>query len=234
MKAQALQRRIEQRQAEERRREAERRQTAESKREQEEAARRAAEAEELEAKPRLRTRAKYGIAAGVVGVIAAIALAAHGTNHAQLQAPLKEVFQEDYRNDQIEGSVHYGGFVNPSVLVFDLTNVPGDKSRLDVFRVFLQFAEKMQHKRFETVELAFRGRTKFTIDGDYFQTLGREYDYQNPAYTIRTFPEHLKTSSGLTAYPEWSGGILGVLQKQMEDFNEFHDEWWLSDLQLEL
>jgi hypothetical protein len=33
------------------------------------------------------------------------------------------------------------------------------------------------------------------------------------------------------AYPEWTGGALGVLSKQMEDFSDVHDKWYLDDLQ---
>lgn len=52
-------------------------------------------------------------------------------------------------------------------------------SRADVFRVLLQYAQRIQSKRFDTVQLAYKGKTKFLLDGDYFQ---------NPVYTMRTFP----------------------------------------------
>ena len=45
-----------------------------------------------------------------------------------------------------------------------------------------------------------------------------------------TFPENLKTTSGLSAYSQWEGGMLGVLNRQLEDFNDFHDKWYLNDL----
>ncbi|WP_197530230.1 hypothetical protein [Deferribacter desulfuricans] len=100
----------------------------------------------------------------------------------------------------------------------------------DVFRVFLQFAEKMQSKEFKVIELSFKGKTKFKINGDYFRTLGKEYSWQNPVYTMRTFPEHLMNPDGYRAYPEWTGGLLGVLVKQMEEFNDFHKKWYLEDI----
>jgi len=34
---------------------------------------------------------------------------------------------------------------------------------------------------------------KFVLEGDYFQTLGKEYGTQNPVYTMRTFPEKLNS-----------------------------------------
>ena len=151
-------------------------------------------------------------------------------NYFQLQHPLNDALEEDYRNEGIEVSVHFGNYVNPSILVYDLKSVSNTKSMADVFRVFLQFAEKMKEKNFDVVELSFRGKTKFKIDGDYFQTLGEEYSWQNPIYTVRTFSENLKNPDGTRAYPKWSGGLLGVAKEQMEDFNDFHKKWYLEDM----
>jgi len=148
----------------------------------------------------------------------------------ELQSKLDRAIEFDHRNVGVDVSVYYRGVFDKSVVVFDLQDVSGSNSRLDVFRVLLDFAERMQDNYCDTVELAFRGETKFKLDGFYFRTLGRERDFQNPAYTIRTFPQNLKTPSGLSAYPEWTGGLIGVLKKQMEDFNDFHDNWYLDEL----
>ena len=157
----------------------------------------------------------------VVGVIYAI-------NHA-VNGPLQKVIGDDARNAGVEAKAHYGN-IGLSVLVFDLRNVSSNVSRADVFRVFLHYAKAMKDKRFDKVQLAWRGKTKFVISGSYFQKLGQEFDSQNPMYTIRTFPENLRTPSGERAFPEWEGGLLGVLKAQMDDFNHFHDQWYLDDL----
>jgi hypothetical protein len=49
-------------------------------------------------------------------------------------------------------------------------------------------------------------------------------------YVIRTFPEKLTTPGGVSAFLTWEGGLLGVANKQMEDFNDFHDQWYMQDL----
>jgi hypothetical protein len=49
-------------------------------------------------------------------------------------------------------------------------------------------------------------------------------------YTVRTFPENLLTPKGSRAYSEWTGGWLGVLGKQTEDFTDFHKKWYLEDV----
>ncbi len=46
---------------------------------------------------------------------------------------------------------------------------------------------------------------------------------------MRTFPENLLRPDGSHAYPTWTGGLIGVAGKQVEDFNDFHRQWWLND-----
>ena len=167
----------------------------------------------------------------IVGIlILASVVGIYCFNQFQLQSPMNDVLEMDYRNNEIEVSVHFGNYVNPSILVFDLKSVSTQKSMADVFRVFLQFAEAMKERKFDTIELSYRGKTKFKIDGNYFQTLGEEYSWQNPVYTMRTFSENLKNPDGTRAYPEWTGGLLGVTKEQMEYFNDFHMKWYLEDL----
>ncbi|BCG73329.1 hypothetical protein MesoLj113a_44870 [Mesorhizobium sp. 113-1-2] len=68
------------------------------------------------------------------------------------------------------------------------------------------------------------------MDGDYFRQIGREREWQNPVYVIRTLPENLKRIDGEPAFDTWTGGWLGVASKQMEDHAEFHKQWYLRDM----
>ena len=160
----------------------------------------------------------------IVGVITG------AMNYFQLQKPMKEVLSSDPRNEGVVVTVHYQRYFPSSVLVYDLKHVSVSKSKTDVFRVLLQYAEKMQDRDFNTIILCFQGTAKFILLGDYFRELGAEYDYQNPVYTMRTFPEHLFTPDGSQAYGKWTGGFIGVLGEQMDDFNDFHDRWYLNEL----
>jgi len=38
------------------------------------------------------------------------------------------------------------------------------------------------------------------------------------------------TPDGKKAFGTWTGGLLGVLSKQMEDFGEFHEKWYVEDM----
>ncbi len=115
-------------------------------------------------------------------------------------------------------------------MVFDLHDISGEKSRLDVTRVLLQFAERIQDQRFDRAILAFQGSPRFVLEGAYFQELGAEYQTQNPAYTLRTMPQNTYNLDGTAAFSTWEGGLLGVLGRQMEDFGELHDRWYLTEL----
>ena len=165
---------------------------------------------------------------GVVVIVVLIVGLVYGINHT-INGPLQKVISDDSRNKGVEAKAYYGN-MRLSILVFDLTNISSSNSRLDVFRVLLQFAQALKDKRFDSVQLAWRGKVKFVVSGEYFQKLGQEYDTQNPMYTIRTFPENLRTVAGERAFSEWEGGIFGVLKAQMDDFNHFHDQWYLDEL----
>ena len=160
-----------------------------------------------------------------LAVMAAIA----GWNYVALQRPLSSALGADPRNDGVGVIAHYGWFVNPDVLVFDLRDVSGNNSEADVLRSLLQFAQAMQNANFGTVILAYKGHARFMLKGSYFKQLGVEFSYQNPVYTLRTLPEHVYNLDGTPAFGTWSGGLLGVVGHQMEDLNSFGKQWFLEE-----
>ncbi len=146
-----------------------------------------------------------------------------------LQSEVNSALDEDSRNDGIEVDVHYANYVDTDTLVYSIAAVDADTAPIDVFRAFLQSAEALKDSRYDTVELAYQGEVRFLLDGRYFQEMGEDFEHQNPVYTLRTFPEKLETPSGLSAYGEWTGGMLGVLNKQMNDFNDAMKAWYGAD-----
>jgi hypothetical protein len=170
-----------------------------------------------------------------VSIVAAVFLIASAIcstwlfNYLALERPLQRALGSDPRNRVVNAKPHFGHWVNRSTLVFDLASVSDKASPLDVFRAFLVYAQVLKDRRFRTVILSSRGKSKFTLDGGYFQWLGEEYGTQNPIYTIRTFPIHLSAIDGTKPFSEYEGGLLGVLQKEMEQFNEFSERWYVRD-----
>lgn len=163
-------------------------------------------------------------------VILAVIGGIQAYSHISLQSPLNKAISSDHRSDGIKASASYSTWVPGSTVVFNLTEVSGTNSPADVFRVFLQFAETQKEDDFKKVILSHKGKKKFMIEGSFFKILGEELGEQNPVYTIRTFPEHVFDLSGKQAFGSWTGGMLGVLDKQMEDFNEFNRQWFINGL----
>jgi hypothetical protein len=168
---------------------------------------------------------------GKVGASAAtFAVLILGTNWFLLDVPTANAVRQDSRNDTIVLHAYAKWLIDPKHLVLDLWYIGGENSMADVDRVLFQASASMKSYSFDTVTLAFRGRSRFMLDGDYFGELGREYAAgQNPVYLIRTLPEKARNPDGSRSFPEWTGGLLGVVNKQMEDHNRMHQQWYLDD-----
>ncbi|WP_167998856.1 hypothetical protein [Methanosphaerula palustris] len=165
----------------------------------------------------------------VGGIVWAVTWGPFSAN-AGLQSQMDHVLNEDSRNAVVHMNSYYR---SPDVIVVDMQGLTGAGSRADVFRVVLQFAEQVRPKEFRRVEFAFKGETKFFVTGSYFAQLGDEYSYQNPVYTMRTFPSNVYNMDGSHAYSTWTGGILGVLKEETEDFVDFHDRWYWNQMLIE-
>jgi hypothetical protein len=150
-------------------------------------------------------------------------------NETTLQKPLQRVLVSDPRNNVVRAKAHFDGWIDTHSLVFDVNDVAGETTQMDVFRVLLQYAKEQKDHQYQRIILAAYGQKKFVLPGDYFQQLGREYDGQNPVYTIRTFSHHVSTMDGGKPFPEPDGGILWVVKEEMEQFTEFNKRWYLND-----
>ena len=137
-----------------------------------------------------------------------------------------EVIAGDPRNANIEISAYA---VGQGGLVIDLSSVPADKSRADVFRVLLQLAQRLQDRGFDDVVLAYRGEPRFMIDGAYFAEIGRSAATENPIYLMRTFPSRLRRLDGTFAFAAPAGPVLQGLSEELAAFAAAHDEWYLGD-----
>lgn len=150
-------------------------------------------------------------------------------NYASVGYPVASHLSEDPRNAKVSlWTYHQYGLV-PSVLVVDLRRIDDQAATADVLRVLFQSAEGLKDAKFERVVLAYKGSAKLMMDGAYFQKVGQEFKSQNPFYTMRTLPENIHKLDGSAAYGTWTGGLLGVLTKQMEDLSQFSEDWYLRD-----
>lgn len=146
-----------------------------------------------------------------------------GINQVRVNAPA----QDATHTAQVWAYYRFG--VLPTVIVFDIRDLTPTASAASVIGDLLRLSAELKDREFDAVHLAWRGETRFILPGEQFRTIGREYAYQNPVYTIRTLPQHLLRPDGRPAYSTWSGGMLGVLGAQMEDVNRFAGEWFIDD-----
>ena len=99
----------------------------------------------------------------------------------------------------------------------------------DLGKFYAMWLKKyLKHKGIKMKVHIQEGNVKFKITGSYFKKIGQEYSFQNPLYTMRTFPENVINPDGTSAYSTWTGGILGVTEKQLEDFNELNKKWYIE------
>lgn len=150
-------------------------------------------------------------------------------NYLLVGKPLHDALVNDNRNKGLDANAHYGYYLNPNELVFNVQSISATNSPADIFRILLQSASQLKDKKFEKVVLQYRGTDKFLLTGEFFNKIGSEYGTQNPVYTMRTFTENVYKLDGSPAFGTWSGGLLGVLTKQMDDFNKFHQQWYIND-----
>jgi hypothetical protein len=160
-----------------------------------------------------------------LGLVIATAIAA--LNYFLVSRVVSAKLTADPRNSGYALSAHYGMYLEPGVLVLDLRSL--DKAApLDLFRGLFQASDALYAagRRFDRVVLARQGTDIFLMKGDDFAAIGQQFGAgQNPVYLIRTLPEKLYKPTGEGAFGQWTGGLLGVLGKQMEDANAAAKRW---------
>lgn len=140
--------------------------------------------------------------------------------------PSSIAIARDERNAGVDLFAYRSWGIHPRDITLDLVAVSGDKAPLDLFRSVFLVAEAMKDRSFGRVVFARRGKPIFVMSGADFREIGQSYaSAENPVYLVRTLPEKLSRPDGAPAFGTWSGGWLGVLNRQLEDVNHFAAEW---------
>jgi hypothetical protein len=122
----------------------------------------------------------------------------------------------------MEVSAHYQYYMVPGVVVYDLRTIGVRQTPIDVHTAFLEFAKKVRDKRYQRVDLSYRGTTKFSIDGASFHKLGDEYAKRNFDYVLYTFPRLFHRVGAPTTAPSSSVSDRDALL-------QFHRQWYGDD-----
>ena len=179
--------------------------------------------ESPEAPPRSKPRRRRQALSGFLLILILIWAA----NFFLVTNPVRTALQTDPRNERYRLVAHYRYFVDPSTLVLDIRDLDG-AAPADLFRGLFQSAEALHDagRTFSTVALSRSRTVVFYMDGADFDRIGQEYGGgQNIVYLVRTLPEKLHEPDGSAAYGTWTGGILGVALKQMEDVADAGKRW---------
>jgi hypothetical protein len=153
-----------------------------------------------------------------VGTPLVAALIGYSANLFLLQEPVNDILKENAAFNGMEVSAHYQYYVIPGIVVYDLEGLSMRQTPLDVQTALLEFAKKVKEKRYERVDLAYRGERKFSIDGASFMKLGHEYANRNFDYVLYKFPRLFRDEKGTTMNGTDRDALL-----------EFHRQWYGHD-----
>jgi len=139
--------------------------------------------------------------------------------------PVMQALSDDGPHDVM---VYRRWLLSPNEIVFDIRSASTQGSMADMDRLLFKAAEALKDRQFDHVVLAYHGSGKMLLAGDLFRLIGQTREFENPVYLIRTLTEHVTNIDGTPAFGTWTGGWLGVLGKQLDDHNQFHQRWWVQ------
>lgn len=168
--------------------------------------------------------------AAVILLFLTLGLGLAAFNYVGVYGPVSKRLAEDPRNEKVDVWVYRENGVSLSNVVFDLRHVGDEAAPADIFRTLFQAAEALKESELERVVLAHAGKKKFYLTGEHFAEIGGSFKGQNPMYLLRTLPEKVHKLDGSKAYGTWTGGLLAVVGKQMEDLSTFSKDWYLEDI----
>ena len=126
----------------------------------------------------------------------------------------------------IDVDVYYDGPFASDVIVFDLSDrLTAVARRIDPVHLLLQFVTKAKSSSLHRIVLAHRGVKLFYVSADDIEELASSYDAGGRIWAFNHLPERCRTMSGTSAYETWSGGWLGVAERQTEDLNSLLEAW---------
>src|SRR4051812_5086282 len=157
-----------------------------------------------------------------VGTPLIAAIVGYSANLVLLQQPVNAVLHEHSAFNGMEVSAHYQYYMVPGVVVYDLRTIGVRQTPIDVHTAFLELAKKVRDKRYQRVDLSYRGTTKFSIDGASFHKLGDEYAKRNFDYVLYTFPRLFHRVGAPTLVPPSSVSDRDALL-------QFHRQWYGDD-----
>jgi predicted nucleic acid-binding Zn ribbon protein len=155
-----------------------------------------------------------------VGTPLVAALIGYGANFVLLQEPVNDVLKENSALAGMQVSAHYAYYIVPGVVVYDLKSLSANSKPIDVHAAFADFAGRLRFRKFDRIDLSYRGVTKFSVDGGTFQRLGTAYvrhDATGADFVLNKFPRLVHAQA-----PSTPGQSLSDYQALLR----FHQQWY--------
>jgi hypothetical protein len=141
-------------------------------------------------------------------------------------ADLRDKLSRCESNGVVEARVSYAGLFGTDTVVFDLRDGGSSGARrIDPVHLLMQFSSKLNLYSVDRVVLARNGDRRFYITSNNLRPLADSYKGGGRSWAFNNLPANVRRMDGTRAYNEWTGGWLGVLQKQSEDLNRFITAW---------
>ncbi|HVR40894.1 MAG TPA: hypothetical protein VMU84_17515, partial [Thermoanaerobaculia bacterium] len=156
-----------------------------------------------------------------VGTPLIAAVIGYSANLFLLQEPVNDILRENAAFRGMNISAHYQYWIVPGVVVYDLRELSVRQTPIDVQTAFLEFAKRLRAKKYDRIELSYRGTTKFSIDGASFRRLGDEFHKGNLDYVLYSFPRLFRAEDGAKTPDAKASDRDALLQ--------FHRQWYGED-----
>lgn len=172
--------------------------------------------------PSRKTVSRFRRSLGVAVLLAVVCVGYPWFHNRELRAKLQSC--ETY--GVINADAYYRHFYSSDTVVFDLLGAGSPSARrIDPVHLVLQFAGKLDLQSIDTVILARNGEGVFIIESADLRELATSYANGGRPWSFNHFPERVYSMTGQPAFGTWSGGLLGVLGKQLEDLEFFIKRW---------
>ena len=126
----------------------------------------------------------------------------------------------------VTAKVSYSGLIGTNTVIFDLREGGSVSARrIDPVHLLMQFSDKLNLYTVNRVILARNGQNRFYISGSDLRQLSDSYAGGGRIWAFNNLPARVRRMDGSRAFGEWTGGWLGVLQKQTVDLDAFITEW---------
>lgn len=164
----------------------------------------------------------------VVIIVIVIATAWSSHENSRITRPLQVIRESDEKFKGIVAEASYGAFADTGRIVFNIKKIEKPEEITPLI-LFILYAGKMNDSTFKKVELQYKGKTKFVMEGDYFKRIGTQTQIDKPEKIAVEIPPLLKKPNGLPAFTEPFGDEQWVAQKQIKNLRDFLLDWYVND-----